>query len=139
MKILSTIEAFKAISLISVSYAFVIPRPPLCGNSAYGFSQHASSIRMVSSKGGAEFTANLPGAPFDMAIDGRYFDPAGLTKNQNPEVIKKWREAELKHGRIAMLASLGILVAEVRKQLKYVINGHTQRGLGLTSSYDNLT
>lgn len=123
MKILSTIEAIKVISLISASYAFVVPRPPLFGNSAYSSSQHVSSIRMVSSRGGVEFTANLPGAPFDMAADGRYFDPAGLTKNQDPEVIKTWREAELKHGRIAMLASLGILVAEVRKELNSVIKG----------------
>jgi len=32
-----------------------------------------------------------------------------------PGDIKKWREAEIKHGRVAMLASLGVLVAEVKK------------------------
>ena len=31
-----------------------------------------------------------------------------------PGDIKKWREAEIKHGRVAMLASLGVIVAEVR-------------------------
>lgn len=63
---------------------------------------------------GSDYAASLPGAPFGMAAEGKYFDPAGLAAKQDPEVVKKWREAELKHGRVAMLASLGILVAEVR-------------------------
>ena len=42
------------------------------------------------------------------------FDPLGLSDGAAPGDIKKWREAEIKHGRVAMLASLGVLVAEVR-------------------------
>lgn len=42
------------------------------------------------------------------------FDPLGLSDGAEPEDIKLWREAEIKHGRVAMLASLGVLVAEVR-------------------------
>mmetsp|Transcript_9072 Transcript_9072/g.23720 ORF Transcript_9072/g.23720 Transcript_9072/m.23720 type:complete len:207 (-) Transcript_9072:144-764(-) len=41
-----------------------------------------------------------------------YFDPLGITKNLGDSDVKKIREAELKHGRLAMLASLGILVGE---------------------------
>ena len=41
------------------------------------------------------------------------FDPLGLSDGAAPGDIKKWREAEIKHGRVAMLASLGVLVAEV--------------------------
>ena len=41
-----------------------------------------------------------------------YFDPFGLSKDATPETMKKWREAELKHGRVAMLAALGFVVAE---------------------------
>ena len=41
------------------------------------------------------------------------FDPLNMSDGANPKDIKKWREAEIKHGRVAMLASLGVLVAEV--------------------------
>lgn len=41
------------------------------------------------------------------------FDPLGLSDGADPSDIKKWREAEIKHGRVAMLAALGVLVAEV--------------------------
>ena len=44
------------------------------------------------------------------------FDPLGLSDGAEPGDIKLWREAELKHGRVAMLASLGVLVAEVRRR-----------------------
>ncbi len=42
------------------------------------------------------------------------FDPLSLSDGAAPGDIKKWREAEIKHGRVAMLAALGVLVAEVR-------------------------
>merc|ERR1711907_653614 len=38
-----------------------------------------------------------------------FWDPAGLTKRGN---IAAYREAELKHGRVCMLAVLGIIVGE---------------------------
>uniref|UniRef100_A0A0G4GTJ0 Plastid light harvesting protein n=1 Tax=Chromera velia CCMP2878 TaxID=1169474 RepID=A0A0G4GTJ0_9ALVE len=41
-----------------------------------------------------------------------FFDPLSLSAGKTPEDIKRWREAELKHGRVCMLAALGILVAE---------------------------
>ncbi|CAM9833818.1 unnamed protein product, partial [Ectocarpus fasciculatus] len=40
------------------------------------------------------------------------FDPLGLADGAEVGDIKLWREAEIKHGRVAMLASLGVLVAE---------------------------
>ena len=41
-----------------------------------------------------------------------YFDPFGLSKDATPETMKKWREAELKHGRVAMLAAAGMIVTD---------------------------
>ena len=41
-----------------------------------------------------------------------FFDPLGLSEGKTPEELKKFREAELKHGRLAMLASLGFITAE---------------------------
>lgn len=63
---------------------------------------------------GTDYVATLPGAPFP---DGAVWDPVGLSDRANPEDIKKWREAEIKHGRVAMLASVGVLVAEVSNSI----------------------
>merc|ERR1712039_1117834 len=39
-----------------------------------------------------------------------FFDPAGFSKNE--ERIAVYRDTELKHGRVCMLATLGIVVSE---------------------------
>lgn len=59
---------------------------------------------------GQQYTLTLPGisAPFDSP----YFDPAGFTKAAKPNDIKRWRESEIMHGRVAMLAALGFVVGE---------------------------
>jgi len=41
-----------------------------------------------------------------------FFDPAGFTNGASESKIRFYREVELKHGRIAMLASLGFIVGE---------------------------
>jgi len=41
-----------------------------------------------------------------------YFDPLGFSKDASPETMKKFRESELKHGRVAMLAAWGMITAD---------------------------
>ena len=41
-----------------------------------------------------------------------YFDPFGFSKDASPATMKKFREAELKHGRVAMLACAGMITAD---------------------------
>jgi len=41
-----------------------------------------------------------------------YFDPLGFSVDASPETMKKFREAELKHGRVAMLASWGMITSD---------------------------
>merc|ERR1719160_1842796 len=41
-----------------------------------------------------------------------FFDPAGISSDLDEGKILFYREAELKHGRVCMLASLGFLVGE---------------------------
>ena len=41
-----------------------------------------------------------------------FFDPLGFTEGASEGKIKFYREAEIKHGRVAMLASLGFVVGE---------------------------
>lgn len=39
-----------------------------------------------------------------------FFDPLNLSKDKDAETLRFYRAAELKHGRVCMLASLGIIV-----------------------------
>ena len=41
-----------------------------------------------------------------------FFDPFSLSKSTDSKRFKLWRESEIKHGRLAMLAAVGMLVAE---------------------------
>ncbi|CAM9670691.1 unnamed protein product [Pylaiella littoralis] len=91
-----------AAALIASSAAFIAP---IAVRSATPVSS-SSSLKMSA---GSDYVATLPGAPFS---DGKIFDPLGLSDGADPSDIKKWREAEIKHGRVAMLAALGVLVAE---------------------------
>merc|ERR1719281_2347615 len=51
---------------------------------------------------------NMPGVSGPLG----YFDPLGFTADCKESKVLFYREVELKHGRVAMLASLGILVGE---------------------------
>lgn len=51
---------------------------------------------------------DMPGATAPLG----FFDPLGFTKGANVATLSKYREAEIKHGRVAMLAVFGILTAE---------------------------
>jgi hypothetical protein len=54
------------------------------------------------------FCAGLPGAVAPLGN----FDPLGFTKDMSVNEIKRYREAEVTHGRVGMLAVFGYLVAE---------------------------
>jgi hypothetical protein len=56
----------------------------------------------------SKFCAGLPGsvAPF------KDFDPWGLIDGFSVEEIKRYRESEVTHGRVTMLATVGYLVGE---------------------------
>jgi light-harvesting complex I chlorophyll a/b binding protein 1 len=41
-----------------------------------------------------------------------YWDPLGLSTKASPETFARWRATELKHGRIAMMATTGYIVQE---------------------------
>jgi hypothetical protein len=51
---------------------------------------------------------DLPGA---LAPVG-FFDPLGFAEKADENTMKRYREAELTHGRVAMLAAVGFLVGE---------------------------
>jgi len=66
-----------------------------------------SNIKAVAASA-TDFAYGLPGvtAPFGE------FDPLNLLEGKTKGEVYKWREAELAHGRVGMLASLGFLVQE---------------------------
>ena len=63
--------------------------------------------QMVATKG-AEFGFGLPGGA---NILGE-FDPLGFMEGKDKLEVYRLREAELAHGRVSMLASLGFIVQE---------------------------
>jgi len=66
-----------------------------------------SKIKAVAASS-SEFAYGLPGALAPMGE----FDPLNLLEGKSKEEVYRWREAELAHGRVAMIASLGFLVQE---------------------------
>merc|ERR1711972_395734 len=71
----------------------------------------AVNVQMVTTVGDdakSEFCFGLPGA---IAPAGE-FDPANLLEGTSKEEVYRWREAELTHGRVGMLAAAGFLVQE---------------------------
>lgn len=57
--------------------------------------------------------SGLIGAPAKNEIVGGYWDPLKLSVNKDTETINWYRSAELKHGRVCMVAALGIFIQEL--------------------------
>eukprot|EP00596_Hydrurales_sp_CCMP1899_P006177 CAMPEP_0119033506 /NCGR_PEP_ID=MMETSP1177-20130426/549_1 /TAXON_ID=2985 /ORGANISM="Ochromonas sp, Strain CCMP1899" /LENGTH=204 /DNA_ID=CAMNT_0006990293 /DNA_START=97 /DNA_END=711 /DNA_ORIENTATION=+ len=80
-------------TLVGVATAFVAPSRAV---------STSSSLRMSSS------IQDLAGIP--SSAEGGFFDPFNLSEGKDEETIRWYRAAELKHGRISMLATLGIII-----------------------------
>ncbi len=65
-------------------------------------------VTKVSSAVNAFTAADLPGALPPMG----FWDPLGLAEKADEKTLKRYREAEVTHGRVAMLAVVGFLVGE---------------------------
>ena len=78
----------------------------LLAGSAVAFAP--ASMKSSSSTALRASAEGLPGA---LAPVG-FFDPLGLAEKATDATLKRYREAELAHGRIAMLAVIGFLVGE---------------------------
>jgi len=85
------------------------------GRKVYGANQATEKKLLfdVRELGGlTDENANLLGFANVDPYDLGYFDQSGFTIGASENKIRSYREAELKHGRIAMLAALGFLVGE---------------------------
>jgi len=71
-------------------------------------SKATSSLKAMYNPSSFDDVQSLPG----ILNPTGFFDPAGLSNDVSASELKRYREAELTHGRVAMLASLGFLVGE---------------------------
>jgi len=62
----------------------------------------------------------LPGAISPLG----FFDPLGFTKDMELLGVKRFREAEIMHGRVAMMATVGYLIGESTPTIAYGMNVH---------------
>merc|ERR1719380_75779 len=83
--------------------------------------------------GGAAFAKTLPGVTAPLG----YFDPMGLLEEQTKESVLMFREAELAHGRVAMIAGLGFLVQESFHPIFPETGGPAARQLDLVLQTEN--
>lgn len=81
----------------------------LLASSASAFSSFASTKKTTAPTPVSTFSVDtIPGALAPVGI----FDPLGFADKADANTLKRYREAELTHGRVAMLAVLGFLVGE---------------------------
>jgi len=62
----------------------------------------------------------LPGAISPLG----FFDPLGFTKDMELLGVKRFREAEIMHGRVAMMATLGYIIGESTPTITYGMDVH---------------
>jgi len=67
-----------------------------------------------------------------------FFDPLGFSKDASPETMKKYREAELKHGRVAMLACFGMITADSKSLFPRVFTGYSSNPLAAVTECPKL-
>ena len=53
-----------------------------------------------------------------------FFDPLGFTKDADLNTVKRVREAEIMHGRVAMMAAVGYLIGESTPTITYGMDVH---------------
>ena len=93
-----------AILLLASSAAALVPSKTTSTSSAL----KGATLKNPSSK---EFAYGLPGNEIPGNEMSRFdFDPLGFAERASPAEMVKYREAELKHGRVAMAAFVGFLV-----------------------------
>lgn len=87
-----------------------------CGTTTPRAARKSVAVAARTGKGPA--SSLTPGQQYALGLPGisepfpEMFDPAGFTRTAKPADIKRWRESELMHGRVAMLAALGFVVGE---------------------------
>jgi hypothetical protein len=82
----------------------------------------STALRMVNgwSADAALPCYGLPGAVSPLG----FFDPLGFSKDTDLNTVKRLREAEVMHGRVAMMAAVGYLIGESTPTIAYGMDVH---------------
>eukprot|EP00571_Detonula_confervacea_P004544 CAMPEP_0172327864 /NCGR_PEP_ID=MMETSP1058-20130122/60050_1 /TAXON_ID=83371 /ORGANISM="Detonula confervacea, Strain CCMP 353" /LENGTH=278 /DNA_ID=CAMNT_0013044949 /DNA_START=2508 /DNA_END=3345 /DNA_ORIENTATION=- len=64
----------------------------------------------------------LPGSSSPLG----FFDPVGFSKDKDLNGVKRLREAEIMHGRVAMMATIGYIIGENTPTIAYGMDATTQ-------------
>lgn len=103
------------LSLVAANTAFVAPAPVMMRAPASMITMQAEAAAVVEPEPVPEppfdpvtFAKTLPGVTGPLG----FFDPLNFCEGASEGKVRFYREVELKHGRVAMLAAVGFLVAE---------------------------
>lgn len=99
------------------------------GFKAFGNKPAKVSKAAVAAPSGPQKTIIVEDLPGVIPPVG-FFDPLNFAARADDNLIRKYREAELTHGRIAMIASVGFLVGEGVQGITPILNGSV-KGAGI--------
>jgi light-harvesting complex I chlorophyll a/b binding protein 1 len=88
---------------------------PAVGLAVAGSAVAVAGLRSKASKGRGATNVKLQAFETELGVQAPvgFWDLAGLSKDGNVDTFKRRRQVELKHGRIAMLATMGYITPEV--------------------------
>ena len=105
-------QLISTLALATSAAALVAPAAPKASTKL--------DVATLKNPSSTEFAYGLPGNEIPGVPSSRFdFDPLGFAERASPAEMVKYREAELKHGRVAMLAITGMLFAEVWHPMLY--------------------
>merc|ERR1719258_937508 len=105
-------QLISTLALATSAAALVAPAAPKASTKL--------DVATLKNPSSTEFAYGLPGNEIPGVPSSRFdFDPLGFVERASPAEMVKYREAELKHGRVAMLAITGMLFAEVWHPMLY--------------------
>ena len=91
----------------------------LLAGSASAFGNFGAKKAALSAPSAITFTIdNLPGAIEPTGL----FDPLGFAEKADANALKRYREAEMTHGHVAMLTSVGFLVGEKVERYSFLFD-----------------
>lgn len=119
---------------MSAVCAFVPSAPGFTATTPLRMSEEAASVEEAVAETepapgptllGWQPDASLPcyGLPGAVAPLG-FFDPLGFSKDKELVGVKRLREAEVMHGRVAMMATIGYIIGESTPTITYGMNTH---------------
>jgi hypothetical protein len=107
---ITTMKTAAVLTLLAAPAAAFLSKAPAASTSAVSAAKRAAPAFSVDT---------IPGVIEPTGL----FDPLGFAAKADEATLKRYREAELTHGRVAMLATVGFLVGEAVESKTFLFNG----------------